>query len=158
MKYYFEIHSRHEATAAELVYQMDRLPKTPDSWNLWKPRRYGEPMLLDLSIIDLTDMTHGDVVSAMNACNGRKIAAWGYGPSVVGLAHLPLEFTVYDIFLAATGALVDETLAMLQNGKACAQQEPSFVDSQPEQPRMEQVLLNFTARRRQNPGDLVSLG
>ena len=126
MKYYFEIHSCDVSSAAELARQMDQLPKAPDSWNLWKPRRYGEPMLLDLSIIDLTNMTHAQVVSAMDVCNGRKIAAWGYGPSVVGLGHLPLEFTVYDVFLAATGALVNEGLAGVPPGKMSAQQAPSW--------------------------------
>ena len=149
MKYYFEIHSCDVSSAAELARQMDQLPKAPDSWNLWKPRRYGEPMLLDLSIIDLTNMTHAQVVSAMEVSNGRKIAAWGYGPSVLGLGHLPLEFTVYDVFLAATGALMDETLALLQSGKTSAQQKPSFVDSQPHRPRMRQVLVNFSGRMRQ---------
>ena len=113
MKYYFEIHSCDVSSAAELARQMDQLPKAPDSWNLWKPRRYGEPMLLDLSIIDLTNMTHAQVVSAMNESNGRKIVALGYGPSVLGLGHLPLEFTVYDVFLTATGALACEALAGL---------------------------------------------
>ena len=143
MQYYFEIHSRNAITAAELAYQMSQLPRTPDACNLRKPRSHDDPMLLDLSIIDLTNMTHGEVVSAMNLCKGRKIAAWGYGPSVVGLGHLPLEFTIYDIFLAATGALVDEVLAILQPHRIYEHQAPADVDSKPKQAHMKQVFFNF---------------